>query len=47
MGAGSWAGETVTYERNNDVYVRELAADIQYHDGLHDVQDTSHRSTAY
>lgn len=35
VGTGAGAGQGAPNERHHDVHVRQLAANIQYHDGLH------------
>jgi hypothetical protein len=47
MGAGPRARQTTTHERDHDVHVRQLAADLQYHDGLHVVQESHSRPYQY
>ena len=46
MGDRPSAREAAAHERDHDVHVRQLAADIQHHDGLHVVQEPNHRPGA-
>lgn len=38
MGTRSRPGQTTPHERDHDVHVRQLAPDLQHHDGVHVVQ---------
>ena len=39
MGSRPRARQATTHERNHDVHVRQLAADLQHHDGVYAVQE--------
>ena len=43
MGTRPRARQSLAHERHHDVHVRQLAADLQHHDGLHVVQEPHHR----
>ena len=42
LGTRPRARQSLAHERNHDVHVRQLAADIQHNDGLHAVQEPHH-----
>lgn len=47
MGTRPRARQSSSHERHHDVHVRQLAPDIQHHDGVYAVQESNHWHTLH
>lgn len=46
MGIGPSPRQSPSYERHHDVHVRKQSTDLQYHDGIHALQESYSRTIA-